>query len=88
VRKEVVSEVLIRPDSREKMIHFVNFDQQKRLESFDVQLKKNFRAPVELVQLFLSEEDEPVHVDFQVNGETVSLRVPSMKLYSMIVVAQ
>jgi hypothetical protein len=83
-----VMELLTRQDSRETVLHCVNFDQQRRLGPFSIRLKKQFKGEVKSVQLFVPEEDEPIAIDFRMEGEDISCKMPGMNLYSMIVVGQ
>ncbi|HTB85135.1 MAG TPA: hypothetical protein VK742_15935 [Candidatus Sulfotelmatobacter sp.] len=40
------------------------------------------------VTCFSPDTDDPVNLDFEVTGDTVNFTVPSLRIYSMIVIAQ
>jgi len=83
-----VMELLTRRDSKETLLHFVNFDLHRRLEPFGIRLQKQFSGEVRSVKLLHPEEDEPVEIDFRAEGDSISCTLPGMQLYSMIVVGQ
>ena len=83
-----VMEALTRPDSKETMLHFVNFEQNKRLQPFEVSLRKQFNGDVKTVRMFVPEYDEPLELDFTLEGESLLFTVPGMNLYAMLVVEQ
>jgi hypothetical protein len=83
-----VMEVLTRLESRETILHFVNFEQVRRLEPFEVTLKKQFDGGIRSVRLFVPELDDPLEIPFTQEGGIVAFTVPGMNLYAMLVVGQ
>ena len=83
-----VAELLKRPETRETLIHFVNFDRNHPLSPFKVTVRKQFAGEVKSVTAFSPDKDDPVTVPFEVNGDMVSFTAPAMRIYSMIVVSQ
>ncbi|MBN2289997.1 MAG: beta-galactosidase trimerization domain-containing protein, partial [Candidatus Glassbacteria bacterium] len=82
-----VLELLNREKTRETIVHFVNFERQKELGPFRVELKKQYRSKVRSVSLVSPESDLPQELEFTENGDRVVLTVPGMQLYTMVVVA-
>ncbi len=82
-----VMELLNRPVTCETIAHFINFDRKNKLDPFHVTLHRQFPGRVKSVTCFSPDADDPIPLDFQESGESVIFTVPSMKLYSMIVVA-
>jgi len=82
-----VMEILNRPKTKETIIHFINFEQDKGLMPFQVQLKKQYKDEVKSVSFYSPEFDEPQPVEFFKKDGRIIFTVPSMKLYSMIVVS-
>ncbi|MBN2288912.1 MAG: beta-galactosidase [Candidatus Glassbacteria bacterium] len=80
-------EIYRREKSRETIVHFVNFDTQRRLEPFPVELKKVFPGGVKAVEFFSAEFDRPQSLEFSEEKGKVRFQVPSMGLYSMVVVS-
>jgi hypothetical protein len=83
-----VMELLTRPKTRETIVHFINFDGRNKLAPFKAMVRKQFTGPVTSVLRFSPDEDDPVKVPFQESGGQVTLTVPAMRTYSMIVIAQ
>ncbi len=83
-----VAELLNRPETRETLVHFVNFDREHPLSPFAATVKKQFDGKVKSVTCFSPDADDPVRLDFQESGGRVSFTVPTMRIYSMIVVGQ
>jgi len=83
-----VAELLNRPETRETLVHFVNFDREHPLSPFAATVKKQFPGRVKSVTCFSPDADDPVTLDFQDSGGRVSFTVPAMRIYSMIVVGQ
>jgi hypothetical protein len=81
-----VAEMYVRPETRETIVHFVNFDRKHPLSPFDVTVKKQFSGPVKSVQVFSPDTDDPVSLQFQDTGGKVTFTVPSLRIYSMIVI--
>ena len=82
-----IAELLTRPESRETIAHFINFD-RTRLQPFDAAVRKQFSGPVKSVECFTPDADDAVKVTFEDAGERVKLKVPHLRRYSMIVIAQ
>ena len=82
-----VMELLNRPVSGETIAHFINFDRKTKLDPFRVTVRKQFPGRVKSVTSFSPDADDPLPLDFQESGQKVSFTVPSMNLYSMIVIA-
>ncbi|HSB17301.1 MAG TPA: beta-galactosidase trimerization domain-containing protein, partial [Bryobacteraceae bacterium] len=82
-----VMELLNRKKSSETIVHFVNFEQGKRLDSFEVRLRKQFPGKVSSVKVFSPDSDEPISAQFKEEAGRVVFQVPSMGLYSMAVVS-
>jgi hypothetical protein len=83
-----VMELLARPKTRETIVHFINFDGRNKLSPFKATVRKQFSGPVTSVLRFSPDEDDPVKVPFQESGGQVTLTVPAMGTYSMVVIAQ
>ncbi len=81
-----VMEIVNREKTRETIVHFVNFDQDHRLEPFRVALKKQYQGRVKSVSLISPESDRPQSLEFEDQPDRITLRVPGMQLYSMVVV--
>jgi hypothetical protein len=82
-----VMELLNRPQTRETIVHFVNFDRTKKLDPFGVSLRKQYGGKVKSVTCFSPDADDPAPVKFQETGEWVNFTAPATRLYAMIVVA-
>ena len=83
-----VMELLTRPQTRETIVHFINFDGRNKLAPFKATVRKQFPGPVTSVLGFSPDEDDPVKVPFQESDGQVTLTVPAMRTYSMIAIAQ
>jgi hypothetical protein len=83
-----VMEILNRKKTNETIVHFVNFEETRTLAPFAVHLKKQMGQKVKSVSLFEPKSDEPKELRFSEQNGQVSFTVPSMKRYSMVVVAQ
>ena len=82
-----VAELLTRPETRETLVHFVNFDRQHPTLPFKVTVRKQFAGKVNSVTCFSPDADDPVPLNFEATGDSVSFTVPAMRIYSMIVIA-
>lgn len=82
-----VSELCVRPETQETIVHFVNFDRKHSLSPFAVTVKKQLAGPVKGVQVFSPDADEPVSLPFQDTDGKITFTVPSMRIYSMIVIS-
>ncbi len=83
-----VAEMLTRTESRETIIHFVNFDRKNPLSPFKMTVRKQFAGAVKSVTCFSPDADEPVTLQFETTGDVVRFTVPPLRIYSMIVLAQ
>jgi hypothetical protein len=82
-----VIELLNRPESRETLVHFVNFDQKRPTAPIEVSVRAQFPAAVKSVTVFSPDADDPVSVPFVVKDGHVHFTVPAVRLYTMMVVA-
>jgi len=82
-----VMELLNRPKTNETIVHFINFEENTNLNPFQVGLKKQYEAPVKSVLFYSPEFDSPSPVEFIEGAGKITFTVPSMKLYSMIIVS-
>jgi hypothetical protein len=82
-----VSEMLNRAESRETIVHFINFERGRKLQPFAVDLRKQFPGKVRSVTRFGADADEPQPVRFEESGGRLRFTAPEMGAYSMIVVA-
>jgi hypothetical protein len=83
-----VTELIARPETRETLVHFVNFDRPHPLAPFKVTVRKQFNGPVKSVTAFSPDADEPQPVQFGTSGDFVTFTAPAMRIYSMVVIAQ
>ena len=82
-----VMEVYTRTESRETVVHFINFDKQGKPAPFAVAVKKQFPGAVKSVACLSPDADDPIAIPFQERDGAVALTVPATRLYSMIVIA-
>jgi len=82
-----IAELLTRPESRETIAHFINFE-SKPLGGFDALVRKQFAGPVKSVECFTPDADDPVKLPFDEAGDRVKVKVPVLRRYAMIVIAQ
>ena len=82
-----VLELLDRPQSRETIVHFINFDRRAELAPFSATIRKQRAEKLTSVLCFSPDADDPVHVPFQESGDRVTVTIPAMRLYSMLVIA-
>jgi len=83
-----VMNLLTRPATRQTLAHFINFDRDNKLASFQVTVRKQFRGPVKTVECLSPEWDDPLPVPFQESGDNVVFNVPALRLYAMVVISQ
>ena len=83
-----VAELLTHPETRETLVHFVNFDRQHPLSPFKVTVRKQFGGSIKSVASVSPDADDPVSLRFEESGDQVSFTVPAMRIYSMIVIGQ
>ncbi len=84
----VLAELVTKGDTRETIVHFVNFEKGKRVEGFEVKVRKGFAGKVKGVQWFSVERDEGVGLEFREEGEFVRFEVAGLGVYGMAVVGQ
>jgi len=53
-----------------------------------VTVRKQFAGKVDSVTFLSPDLDDPSTIEFEETGDTVSFTVPSMRIYSMIVIGQ
>jgi hypothetical protein len=82
-----VLELVNRPEARETIVHFVNFDQPASLDPFQVTVRKQYDGDVKSVMCFSPDWDEPVKLTFRKSNECVEITIPSMSIYVMVVIA-
>ncbi len=82
-----VAELLNREESKETILHIVNFEQQKRLRPFEVKVLRQYDRSVKEVKLFSPESDEPQKLAFKDDGTSVRFSVPETGLYTMLVIS-
>lgn len=82
-----VMEIVNRPQTRETIVHFIDFDRTNPPAPFAVALQKQYSNPVKSVTCLSPDGDDPQPVHFQeANGE-VRFTVPRARIYAMAVVA-
>lgn len=81
-----VMEILNRPESKETLVHFVNFDHAKPTTAFFMRLKKQ-SPDVRSVLCFSPEREQPEKLAFTEAQGVITVTVPPVHTYSMIVVA-
>ena len=81
-----VMEMVNRAESRETIVHFLNFDREHRLKPFDVGMKKQFSGSVKSVSYLSPEFDDPQPVRFKESGDRLDFTVPATQIYGMIVI--
>jgi hypothetical protein len=82
------AEMLKRDTTKETIVHFVNYDEGKRIGPFPVELRPQFSGPIGSVQFYSSELDEPLTLQHNLDGERIRFNLPEMGMYSMVVVSQ
>jgi hypothetical protein len=80
-------ELVNRGQTHETIVHFVNFDQAGNPAPFPTTVRKQYDSEVKSVMCFSPDWDEPVKLTFKESGEYVVFTVPSIKMYSMVVIA-
>ena len=83
-----VMDLLTRPETRETIAHFVNFDRQHATAPFRVTVTKQLPGAVKSVVCFSPDADDPLPLKFEEADGQVSFVAPATRLYSMIVIAQ
>jgi hypothetical protein len=82
-----VMELLNRPQTRDTIAHFINFDRKHPTGPFRATVRNQFNSAVKSVTCFSPEHDNPAILDFQDSGGQVAFTVPVTALYSMIVIS-
>jgi hypothetical protein len=83
-----VAELLVRPESHETLVHFVNFDRHHPVPPFAATVRQQFAGGVKSVICLSPDADDPQPLEFTVTGERVSFTVPATRIYSLIVIHQ
>jgi hypothetical protein len=83
-----VMEILTRETTKETIAHFVNFDRQNGTGPFAVNLRKQFTGPVKSVTSMTPDQDAAINLKFVESDGLVRFTVPSVAVYTMVVVAQ
>jgi hypothetical protein len=83
-----VMEIYTRAESRETIVHFVNFDKQNNPTPFAVRVKKQFPGAVKSVMCLSPDADDPAPLQFQEREGAVEFTVPATRVYSMVAIAQ
>ncbi len=83
-----VMEMVKRPETRETIVHFINFETGKSTGEFKATIRLQFVGKVKSVQRLTPDMDEPEQLKFEDKAEAVVITVPSTRIYSMIVIAQ
>jgi hypothetical protein len=83
-----VMEIYTRAESRETIVHFVNFDKQGKPAPFAVTVKRQFTGAVKSVTCLSPDADDPIALPFEERDGAVSLTAPATRVYSMVVIAQ
>jgi hypothetical protein len=81
-----VAELYVRPETHETLVHFVNFDRKHPLSPFRVTVRKQFPGSIGSVKLFSPDTNDPVSLKFDETNDSLSFTVPSMRVYSMVVI--
>lgn len=80
--------LLEKPDTRETILHVINFDRRSQPAPFQVTIRKSNPGKVSALSCFSPEADQPVPVTFQDTGNAVQFTVPATRLYAMLVLAR
>ena len=83
-----VMEIYTRAESRETIVHFVNFDKQSNPAPFAVRGKKQYPGAVKSVTCLAPDADDPAALQFQERDGAVEFTVPATRVYSMVAIAQ
>lgn len=82
-----VAELLNRPATKETLVHFVNFATARPTGDFTVSVKAQFPGAVKSVRLLSPDTNDPQELPFVVRDHRVEFKVPSVRLYSLLVLA-
>jgi len=82
-----VLELVNRPETRETIVHLVNFDQQSAPCPIDVSVRRQYDSAVVSVCCFSPAKDEPAKLDFRESQDRVTFAVPATSMYSMVVIS-
>jgi len=83
-----VADLLTRPESRETIVHFVNFDRHHPLAPFATTVRAQFSGPVKSVTCLSPDHDEAQPLEFAEKDQHVTFTVPATKMYALIIIAQ
>jgi hypothetical protein len=82
------AEILRRDKTNETIVHFVNYETDKRLELFRARIKPQFSGKVKGISYFSPEYDEPVSLKFEFVDGILEFTVPESGMYAMVVISQ
>jgi hypothetical protein len=83
-----VADLLIRPESHETLVHFVNFDRHHPLAPFSTTVRAQFSGPVKSVTCLSPDHDEAQPLQFAEKDQHVTFTVPATKMNALIAIAQ
>jgi hypothetical protein len=84
----VAAELVKKSATQETIVHFVNYDEGRRVGPFPVDLKPQFSGPIRSLDLYSSELDDPLSLQYVQEGNRVKFEMPDMGMYAMVVVSQ
>ena len=82
-----IVELLNRPSSRETIVHFINFDRSTKVGPITATVRRQYPGAVKSVTCLSPDRDDPVKVEFQQTDERIAFTVPSIRVYSMVVIS-
>jgi hypothetical protein len=82
-----VANILRRPESKETLVHFINFE-STATPAFQAVVRKPFPGKVSAVELLTPDADDPAALRFEESGDRVTIPVPALRRYAMIVIHQ
>jgi len=83
----MVAELYRRPESRETILHCINFDRKTSAAAFSATVRKQFPGAVKSVTCYSPDADDPAPVPFHESSGNVAFTVPPTRLYAMLVIA-
>jgi len=81
-----VAEIYARGETKETIVHFINFDRKTPPAPFAAKVKKQFPGAVKSVTHFSPDADDPVKLPFEESQGAVTFTAPATRLYSIIVI--
>jgi hypothetical protein len=82
-----VMELLNRAQTKEAIVHFVNFDKKNTTAPFAVTLRRQFPGAVKSVTCISPDTETQAVLTFENSGDSIKFTVPATRLYAMVVVA-